>query len=96
MGSSTPTEIFIDRWDEVVQKLIPLSTLKIPHFIGSTNNKNTKLLIFCDASQTSYAMEGYLYVEGNNSIKVNFRFPKSRLASSGKGKEKSKKEITIP
>ena len=44
---------FLNRWDEVVQKLNPLSTLKIPRFIGSINDSNIKLLIFCDASQTS-------------------------------------------
>ena len=87
---------FLDRWDEIVLKLNPLSTLKIPRFIGTTNGGNTKLLIFCDASQTSYATAVYLHVEGNNSVKVNLVFSKSRLASSGKGKGKSKKEITIP
>ena len=74
----------------------PLSTLKIPRFIGATNGGNTKFLKFCDASQTSYATAVYLHVEGNNSVKVNLVFSKSRLASSGKGKGKSKKEITIP
>ena len=42
---------FLDRWDEVVQKLNPLSTLKTPCFIGSVNDSNIKLLIFYDASQ---------------------------------------------
>ena len=55
---------FLDRWDEVIQKLNPLSTLKIPYFIGSANARNTKLLIFCDASQTSYATAVYLHVKG--------------------------------
>ena len=86
----------MDRWDEVVQKLNTLSTLKIPRFIGSANDNNTKLLIFCDASQTSYAAAVYLHVQSNNSVKVNLVFSKSRLASSGKCKGKSKKEITIP
>ena len=81
---------FLDRWNEIVLKLNPLSTLKIPRFIGTKNGGNNKLLIFCDASQTSYATAVYLHVEGNNSIKVNLVFPKSRLASSGKGKGKSK------
>ena len=72
----------------------PLSTLKIPCFIGSTNDRNTKLLVFYDASHI-YAMAVNLYVEGDNSVKVNLVFSKSRLASSGKGKGQSKKEITI-
>ena len=75
---------FLDRWDEVVQKLNTLSTLKIPRSIGSANDNNTKLLIFCDASQTSYAAAVYLHVQSNNSVKVNLVFSKSRLASSGK------------
>ena len=87
---------FLNRWDEVVQKLNPLSTLKIPRFIGSINDSNIKLLIFCDASQTSYATAVYLHIERNNSVKVNLVFSKSRLTSSGKSKGKSKKEITIP
>ena len=86
----------LDRWDKVIQKLNTLSTLKIPRFIGSANDSNTKLLIFCDASQTSYAVADYLHVQDNNSVKVNLVFSKSRLASSGKCKGKSKKEITIP
>ena len=53
-------------------------------------------MIFCDASQTSYATAVYLHIEGNNSVKVNLVFSKYRLASSGKSKGKSKKEITIP
>ena len=40
-----------------------------------------------------YATAVYLYVEGDNSVKVNLVFSKSRLASSGKGKGQSKKEI---
>ena len=73
-----------------------ISTLTIPHFIGSANDSNAKLLIFCDASKTSYATAVYLHVEGNNSVKVNLVFSKSRLASGGKDKGKSKKEMTIP
>ena len=39
------TQKFLDRWDEVIQKLNTLSTLKIPRSIGSANDNNTKLLI---------------------------------------------------
>ena len=87
---------FLDRWNEVIQKLNAISTLTIPRFIGSANDGNAKLLIFCDASKTSYATAVYLHVEGNNSVKVNLVFSKSRLASGGKDKGKSKKEMTIP
>ena len=87
---------FLDRWNEVLQKFNAISTLTIPHFIGSANDGNAKLLIFCDASKTSYATAVYLHVEGNNSVKVNLVFSKSRLASGGKDKGKSKKEMTIP
>ena len=38
----------------------------------------------------------YVHIEGNNSVKVNLVFSKSRLVSSGKSKGQSKKEITIP
>ena len=43
---------FLDRWDEVMQKWNPFSTLNTPRFIGSVNDSKIKL--FCDASQTSY------------------------------------------
>ena len=43
-----------------MQKLNPLSTLKTSSFIGSVNDSNIKLLIFCDASQTSYATAVYV------------------------------------
>ena len=79
---------FLDRWNEVIQKLNAISTLTIPRFIGSANDGNAKLLIFCDASKTSYATAVYLHVEGNDSVKVNLVFSKSRLASSGKDKGK--------
>ena len=94
MGSAASTKI-LNRWDEVVQKLNPLSTLKIPRFIGSINDSNIKLLIFCDASQASYAAAVYLHIEGNNSVEVNLVFSKSRLASSGKSKGNNNSSIGV-
>ena len=35
-----------------------------------------------------YATAVYLHIEGNNSVKVNLVFSKSRLASGGKSKGK--------
>jgi len=77
--------------------LKPLSELRIPQFIGfmDTNTK-AKLLVFCDASMKLCATAVYLHIERQNSVEVNLVFSKMRLASSGTGKKKSRKEITFP
>ena len=81
------SQTLFDKWKGVVKKLDLLPTLKIPRFIGCVRNSDSRLLIFCDASITSYAAVVYLRIETDNSVKVNLVFSKSRLAS---------KEITFP
>ena len=65
---------FLDRWNEVIQKLNAISILMISRFNGSANDGNAKLLIFCDTSKKSYPTAVYLHVEGNDSVKVNLVF----------------------
>jgi len=80
-----------------VQRLKPLSELRIPRFIGSVDtNTKTPMLVFCDVLMKSYATAVYLYIERQNCIEVNLMFSKMRLASSGTGKKKLRKEITLP
>ena len=91
------SKILSDKWNEIVQRLKPLSELRIPRFIGSVDtNSKVKLLVFCDASMKSYATAVYLHIERQNCVEVNLVFSKMRLVSSGTSKKKSRKEITLP
>ena len=86
-----------DKWKEILYKLKPLVTLKIPRFVGNiTSSKKCKLLVFCDASMKAYATALYLRIETQNSVSVNLAFSKMRLASKGTSKKGLKKDITLP
>ena len=83
-----------DEWKEILLKLRPLMTLKIPRFVGNVS-KLCELLVFCDASMKAYATALYLRIKTQNSISVNLIFSKMRLVSKSNNK-RGLKHITLP
>ena len=61
-----------DKWKEILLKLRPLMTLKIPRFVGNVS-KLCEFLIFCDASMKAYARALYLCIKMQNSISCFFK-----------------------
>ena len=82
----------ISEWNQVLQLLIEIPSLKIPRFVKSTKSNN-QLLIFCDASAKAYATVVYLRIKDTN-FTTSFLFSKVRLTPIGK--RKRSKHLTIP
>jgi len=58
------SEALTQRWRSIVHKLKLLSTVKVPHFVGSVKDSVCyELAVLCDASKKTYAMAVYLRIQ---------------------------------
>ena len=79
-----------NEWAKIVYDLQNLSKIKIPHYVNTDEmeQKNIKLICFCDASGKAFAAAVYIRVIGPRSVKANLIFAKARVAP--------KEELTLP
>ncbi|XP_049886711.1 uncharacterized protein LOC126381259 [Pectinophora gossypiella] len=71
----------IGTWNQFIDSLSTLNTLRIPRFVRSGNNPYTELHIFTDASQTAYGACAYIRTYNDDSdIVVKLLCAKSKVA----------------
>ena len=57
------------KWCDIVQGLLSISTLQIPHYVSCIgDNMDCCLFVFCDASIKAYATAIYLCIQNQDSV----------------------------
>ncbi|MCP3663650.1 MAG: DDE-type integrase/transposase/recombinase, partial [Gammaproteobacteria bacterium] len=87
----------IQEWKNINIKFIEAPSVKIPRYIGYTDNTPLELMIFTDASAKAYGAVVYARIQlTDGTFSTSLLFSKLRLAPKIIDKKKEKKVISIP
>jgi tRNA pseudouridine-54 N-methylase len=76
------------RWHAWITSLPLLSSIHIPHWMGTSNGHESRIHIFCDASERAYEAALYIRSTSREGIVVRLACSKNRLAPV--------KKVTVP